>query len=135
MVAWPGERLDGVVFSRDAPGERTRPLVPAVAYMSYERLRPLSPQDREIPPIAPEIVVEILSPDDRKDDVDEKRRVYLAWGVRLVLVVDPETWQMDAYERDGRCTLAASAEYSTPMFPGFLIPLQQIFAEIEIPDA
>jgi hypothetical protein len=38
--------------------------------VSFERLRPLSAKDREIPPIAPEIV-EILSPDYRQKDVDK----------------------------------------------------------------
>jgi Uma2 family endonuclease len=48
------------------------------AYIPYTRLRRLSPKDRETSPVAPEIVVEILSPDDRLNDVDEKRRVYFA---------------------------------------------------------
>ncbi len=65
-------------FRASPPGEDVHPLVPDIAYLSYERLRPLSPRDREVPPVAPEIVVEILSPDDREKDVIEKRRVYFA---------------------------------------------------------
>jgi Uma2 family endonuclease len=49
-----------------------------VYYISYTRLRRLSPKRRETSPVAPEIVVEILSPDDRLNDVDEKRRVHFA---------------------------------------------------------
>lgn len=39
---------------------------------------PLPPKDRELPSVAPEIVVEIFSPDDRAKDFEEKRRVYFA---------------------------------------------------------
>lgn len=46
-------------FRASAPGESIHPLVPDVAYISYTRLRPLSPRDREAPAIAPEVVVEI----------------------------------------------------------------------------
>jgi Uma2 family endonuclease len=70
--------------------------------MSYERLRTLAPKDREVPPVAPEIVVEILSPDDRRKDVAEKRRVYFAWGVLPELIADPKTRILDVYDRDGR---------------------------------
>jgi Uma2 family endonuclease len=71
------------------PGESRRPLVPDVAYVSNERIRPLTGQDLQVPPLAPDIAVEILSPDDRRDDVDDKIAVYLSAGSSLVIVVDP----------------------------------------------
>ena len=40
------------------------------------------------PPLA---VVEVLSPDDRADDLQEKIEDYLAFGVRFVWVVNPRT--------------------------------------------
>jgi Uma2 family endonuclease len=78
-------------FRVTPPGRRTRPLIPDIAYMSYDRLRPLSASEREVPTVPPEIVVEIRSPCDDPADIDEKRAVFLAWGVTLVIVVDPET--------------------------------------------
>jgi Uma2 family endonuclease len=39
---------------------------------------------------APDLAVEILSPDDRMTQVMEKLRFYLAHGVRVVWLIDPE---------------------------------------------
>jgi Uma2 family endonuclease len=122
-------------FRVTPPGRRTRPLIPDLAYMSYDRLRPLSPAEREVPTIAPEIVIEIRSPRDERDDIDEKRRVFLAWGVLLVIVVDPETRSLEAFDSEGRHTTCASETYSPEAFPDLVFPLREIFDEVDIPEA
>ena len=43
-----GEVVPEWRFRLTPPGERTRPLVPDVAYISYESLDPLSPAEREM---------------------------------------------------------------------------------------
>jgi Uma2 family endonuclease len=123
-------------FRASPPGEDIHPLVPDVAYMSYERLRPLSPKDREVPSVAPEIVVEISSPDDRQRDIIEKRRVYFAWGVLLELIADPEARTLDVYDRTGfHERIGADREaYSPAIIPNLALPVRATFAEIDIPD-
>jgi len=123
-------------FRASPPGEDIHPLVPDVAYMSYERLRPLSSKDRETPPVAPEIVVEVLSPDDREKDVAEKRRVYFAWGVLLEFIADPRTRTLDVYDRNGLHEhIGAEHEtYSAAIVPDLALPVKALFAEIDIPD-
>src|SRR5579863_1557319 len=37
------------------PGEIRRPLVPDVAYVSNDRLRPLSYEELQVPPLAPDV--------------------------------------------------------------------------------
>ncbi len=74
--------------------------------MSYDRLRPLSPAEREVPTIAPEIVVEIRSPRDLRE-----KGVFLAWGVALVLVIDPDSRTLEAFGAAGRRTTCASDTY------------------------
>lgn len=64
-------------------------LVPDVAYLSYDRLRPLSEPEREEPPFAPDVVVEIRSPSDPDAVVHEKTALYLRFGSLAVLNVDP----------------------------------------------
>jgi Uma2 family endonuclease len=124
-------------FRASPPGEGVHPLVPDVAYVSFQRLRALSAKDREVPPVPPEIVVEILSPDDRQKDVDEKRRVYFAWGVTLELIADPETRIVEVYDIEGRFERidAATVElYSPAIIPDLVLHLRAIFAEMDIPD-
>jgi Uma2 family endonuclease len=122
-------------FRVTPPGERTRPLVPDVAYMSYERLRSLEPEDRDIPPIPPEIVVEIISPGDLRRDMEEKIRVYLAFGVGLVLHVDPRKRTIDAHEAHGTHVSGSLEAYTPGAFPDLTFNLAAIFATIDIPPA
>ncbi len=136
---WAGDRGDVGPewrFRASPPGEDIHPLVPDVAYMSYTRLRPLSAKDREVPPVPPEIVVEILSPDDRQKDVDEKRRVYFAWGVILELIADPDTRTVDVHDREGRFERidAAVEMYSPAIIPDLRLPLRAMFAKMDIPE-
>ncbi len=47
--------------------------------------------------VAPELVVEILSPDDRWSDLTDKLDEYFAIGVNLIWVVDPRRKQVYVY--------------------------------------
>lgn len=63
---------------------------PDIAYVSAERL----PLDAEIDgycPVPPDLVVEIKSPTDSEREVDDKATMWLDFGVRMALVVNPET--------------------------------------------
>ncbi len=122
-------------FRVTPPGKQTRPLIPDVAYMSYERLRTLSPADRDVPTIAPEIVVEIRSPRDEPQDIDEKRDVFLAWGVTLFIVVDADARSLEAYDARGRHVTCSADSYSPDEFPDLVFPLRAMFDELEIPES
>jgi len=47
--------------------------------------------------VAPELIVEVMSPEDRWSEMNRKLREYFAIGVRLVWVADPETRTVYAY--------------------------------------
>lgn len=82
----------------------------------------------------PDIVVEILSPDDRPADVDHKRALYLAAGTRLVILVDDRTRTVSAYRSDGSTTTFGDGSTFAPeAFPGLEFPLSEIFAELDVP--
>jgi Uma2 family endonuclease len=117
------------------PGTVVHPLVPDVAFMSFARLRSLPKDERTYPLIAPEIVVEILSPDDRQPDVEAKRKDYLAWGVSLVLIVNYETRSTEAYDSEGGYgTIGAVEDYSPMMFPDLRLPMRTLFAKLDVPE-
>jgi Uma2 family endonuclease len=58
-----------------------------IAFVSGRRL-PVLP--RGFLAVAPELVVEIMSPDDRWQDVREKLADYFSIGVERVWIVDPQ---------------------------------------------
>ena len=109
------------------PGEVRRPLVPDVAYVSNARLRPLSDSEIEVPPLAPDVAVEILSPDDRRIDVDDNIDVYLRAGSSLVIVVDPQQRAVELHDRDKTAHLGEDAAIEHAALPGFSYPMRELF--------
>lgn len=110
------------------PGEMRRPLVPDVAYVSNERLRALSDEEIEIPPLAPDVAVEILSPGDRRVDLDDKIDVYLRANTSLVIVVDPQRRAVELHDRDNVVLLNESAAIEHRALPEFSYPISELFA-------
>lgn len=63
--------------------------VPDVSFVAAGRLAGERPPEG-FPDLAPDLAVEVLSPDDRSRDVLDKVGEYLQAGVRLVWVIDPK---------------------------------------------
>jgi Uma2 family endonuclease len=135
LLAWArgkGEVGTEWRFRITPPGKVRRPLVPDVAFISYERSAGLDGEDLEVPPVAPDIAVEVLSPGDIRAHIDEKRRVYLAAGVSLVLHVDPKRERIDAYRPDGSHEIVSlDAPYTPLEFPGLVLPFGSFFKELK----
>jgi Uma2 family endonuclease len=111
---------------------KTESVVPDVAYLAtYFNLRK---PDRTYPTIPPDIVVEILSPDDRKEDVAVRPSFFLWWGVKLVLIADPVNRTVEAHEPSQTARFFGEADIVTSSsFPTLAIPLREIFAELDEP--
>lgn len=114
------------------PGEIRRPLVPDVAYVSNERLRALSSEDLEVPPLSPDVAVEILSPDDRRVDVDDKIGAYLRAGSSLAIVVDPLQRAVELHDQSGVRRLDESGVIEHAALPGFSYSVRALFAVLEL---
>jgi len=72
---------------------------PDVAFITRERLP--DPQTRGFPALGPDLVVEVLSPDNRPGEMLAKVGDWLEAGVRLVWVIDPERRVARVYRQDG----------------------------------
>jgi len=79
--------------------------------------------------VAPELVVEILSPNDSWGEVMQKLREYFAIGVRLVWVADPAERRVYAYRalNDMREFNADNELPGDDVLPGFAIPVARLF--------
>jgi len=114
-------------------GEVRRPLVPDVSYMSHDRLRPLPEADRELPTIAPDVAVEIRSPNDRERYLAHKKEVYFATGTLVFIVVDPMTRSVTVDDLDGSTsTFRGNDVLIIARFPHLAIPLALLFANLDI---
>jgi Uma2 family endonuclease len=104
-------------------------LAPDVAFVRTERLPPEDQWDR-FARLAPDLVMEIVSPSDTRADVEEKVGLYLAAGVPLVLVVDPRRRTVRVRTPDGGDRLLTETDEldGGTVLPGFRVPVARIFA-------
>jgi Uma2 family endonuclease len=100
-----------------------------VVYVSAE-VAARQPTDTRLIDGVPVLAVEILSPNDVHEEIHDKIRDYLAAGVALVWVIDPDDRTVKIY-RPGKApelvndTQELSGE---PHLPGFRVPVAQLFS-------
>ena len=82
--------------------------------------------------VHPDLAIEVLSPDDRADRVQNKVQFYLRSGVTLVWVVDPDFETVTVYRPDGppREFRAPETASAGPVLPGFALGLGPFFATV-----
>jgi Uma2 family endonuclease len=132
LERWARSRRAGVAgtewrFRLKPPGEMRRPLVPDVAFLSYARLPFARMQKVEEPVIAPDVAVEVKSPRDRKADIAEKVRVYLACGTSVVFLVDPSSRTVDIFDDRGISHLGADGVIRHEALPRFRLEVRKLF--------
>lgn len=118
-------------FKVTPPHEATRPLVPDVAFLSFERLGYEDEEAAQLPYLAPDVAVEVLAPADRRADIDEKVRVYLAAGSTLVLLVDPAERTFVACDAEGARRFSGDEEFVHRALPGFAVRVSAIFEPLK----
>jgi Uma2 family endonuclease len=119
------------LFHLPLPEDRNRR--PDVAFVSYERWakgRPLPPVDNAWG-VLPNLVVEVVSPTDLAEEVQEKIAEYLRAGVTLVWVVYPQLRQVYVHESltNIRGLTRADELDGGSVLPGFRLPLTELFLE------
>lgn len=86
---------------------------------------------------APDIVVEILSKGNNRKELQNKYEIYEEGGVQEYWVVSPETLTFLLYsQREGGLFQASKLmttgeEVTTPLLPGFVLHLEELFAGVE----
>ena len=99
---------------------------PDVAFIRRERLP--DPPPRGFAALAPDLVVEVLAPDDRPGEVLAKVGDWLSAGCALVWVVDPIRQFARVYRADGSESFVAAddALEGENVLPGFSCALAEV---------
>jgi Uma2 family endonuclease len=124
VVIWNRRAKLGIVFDSSTgfnlPNGGNR--APDVAWVRQDRWDELTPEQKEkFPPIAPDFVVELMSPSDRLSDVQAKMQEYLNSGVRLGWLIDRTTRRVEIYRLGQAVEVleapqTLSGEYVLPRF-------------------
>jgi Uma2 family endonuclease len=99
-----------------------------VSFIRFGRLPKEQPPEGHIR-LAPDLAVEVVSPNDLAYDVDSKVEDYLQAGVRLVWVVNPVARTVRVHRPDGPgATLRADDELTGgEVLPGFRCLIRELF--------
>ncbi|MGF1517938.1 MAG: Uma2 family endonuclease [Nodosilinea sp.] len=132
FVLWNRRHQLGVVFDSSTGfklpqgGDRS----PDVAWVEQSRWDALTPEQRQkFPPLAPDFVLELLSPTDRLSVVQAKMQEYMASGVRLGWLIDPSRHQVEVYRPEQATeVLNHPARLSgDPVLPGFMLNMDLVW--------
>ncbi len=83
---------------------------------------------------APDLVIEILSPYTARKDLKEKYSLYEHYGVKEYWIIHPAENVLIQYRLDGKVYVRVDVfspgdAFSTGLFPGLTLSLEQIFQE------
>jgi Uma2 family endonuclease len=106
---------------------------PDIIYISRDRLKNLGMKID----IAPDLIVEVLSPSNAYHDLVHKKNVYEAHGVKEYWIVDPIEKTIEVFEnRDGQFVTIAKAKKSgqvdSKVLRGFTLDSATIFPDVAL---
>lgn len=79
--------------------------------------------------LVPDLVVEIVSPNDRYTEINDKVDSYLVDGVQSIWVIDPQRRKVVLYRADSdvQTTLRETSTLTSDLLPGLSIPIRSLF--------
>ncbi|MCU0635509.1 MAG: Uma2 family endonuclease [Gemmatimonadaceae bacterium] len=114
----------GFTLARDPDTVRA----PDVAFLRAERVP--SPAPRGFAEMAPDLAIEVLSPDARRGEVAAKFADWLDAGATAVWIIDPMRRVGQIHRAGGELSLVhpGDAFRDDTLLPGFALPLDLLFA-------
>jgi Uma2 family endonuclease len=107
-------------------------LVPDIAVITAERWRSLrTPPDREEPPFAPDIAIEIRSPGQSAKLRARKIARYLATGSFVVLDVDPSARVIEAHSAEAVSRFSDAQRFGDPHFTWLQFDVADVFRDLD----
>lgn len=99
------------------------------SFISIERLPPETYEDQGHSTTVPDLVAEVVSPNDLSEEVEEKPDEWLEAGVKIVWVVSPATRTVRVHRADGSTSLLRAADLLTAeeVLPGFSCTVGELF--------
>jgi Uma2 family endonuclease len=111
------------------PDEPNKVRKPDVTFIALSRL-PADAVPTGFVRIAPDLAVEVISPNDLDVETDQKVEDYLHAGVKLVWVINPQSRTVLVYRADGSIVGLRDSDELTgeTVLPGFRCGVSELFA-------
>ncbi|HEY9828710.1 MAG TPA: Uma2 family endonuclease [Stenomitos sp.] len=111
------------IFSLPGGGDRS----PDAAWVSSERWNALTPeQQKKFPPLCPDFVIELRSESDRLKPLQDKMQEYLASGLRLGWLINPQDRTVEIYraEKEAKTVQLPAVLSGEEVLPGFELEVE-----------
>ena len=107
--------------------------IPDVAFISWDRLPNGRVPTVPVPPLAPDLAVEVLSESNTEAEMARKRSEYFAAGTRLVREVDPKNRTVTVYTAPDQFTVLDETQAldGSEVLSGFTLALRDLFGELD----
>ncbi len=132
FVIWNRQAKLGEVFDSSTcfklPNGANRS--PDVAWIQQHRWESLTSQQREIfPPIAPDFVLELMSPSDTLKATQAKMQEYIENGVRLAWLIDRQSRTVEIYHpgQSPQVLSSPSTLSGADILPGFVLNMEIVW--------
>jgi Uma2 family endonuclease len=106
---------------------------PDISFVPKERLIKLgfSPKSRKLFQGAPDLAVEILSPNNTREEIQARLRDFFTSGTQIAWIIDPETESAEiCHSLTGRELVGPGGQLEGKhLLPGFQYPLSDLFKE------
>ena len=116
-------------------GESTY-VIPDLVFISRERQEIIGEASIEA---APDLVVEILSPSTRRNDLVLKRSLYARIGVREYWIIEPATQVVNVLRLEAgtyvEIPLVETGAVRSQVLPGLYLTLEDVFEDVDIVQA
>ena len=137
LVYWTDQNQTGECFDSQTgfilPNGARR--LPDAVWVRKERWNALTPEQQDgFPPIAPDFVIELVSPSDLKkqryEDLQEKMQEYLDNGVQLGWLIEPKAQKVEIYRPGQTVEVLQSPKTLSgeDVLPGFVLDLEPIWS-------
>lgn len=130
FVIWNRQTKLGVVLDSSTcfkfPNNAVRS--PDISWIKKERWEALTPEARiKFPPIAPDFVLELMSPTDSLKETQAKMQEYMENEVKLGWLIEPETGRVEIYRqgKDVEVLTSPSSLSGENILPGFIFKPSQ----------
>ncbi len=101
---------------------------PDAAFLAQDKLHMLA-DDGGFLPCAPDLAVEVVSPSDTFVEVESKALMWLEFGAKLVLIVEPESETVHAYRSRTDIVVLTAGETldASDSVPGWVVQVADFF--------
>jgi Uma2 family endonuclease len=103
--------------------------VPDVSFISWDRIPGRKRSSEPIPPLAPDLAVEVLSKSNTKAEIERKLNEYFEAGTSIAWIVDPKKKTVRVHTSADTFTTHSGDDIldGGAVLPGFRLPLREIF--------